>query len=154
MMKFGDKWSKRWAYEPTYVKILEEIPELLSKHARPSNTNVYPTWEDFQTAFLAQGGVLEAHPPSDSVTSLTVSVLIEPDQNYKILSSGDHIHAESPYSLMGFSFPQTSVDPSILNNECQKIINACKQRNIIGYLDIDFVTFIDSKTVSLAYKFK
>lgn len=121
----------------------------MNKYAKPANTVVYPTWDDFQTAFLSQGGVLEAHPPSDSVTSLTVSVLIEPDQSYRILSSGDHIHAESPYSCWGLSFPQTSVDPALLNVECNKVINACKQRNIIGYLDIDFITFIDSKTVSL-----
>ncbi len=139
--------------EPTYVKILEEIPDVLNKYGVPANLEAYPSWEQFQNAFLAQGGVLEAHPPSDSVTSLTVSVLIEPDQSYKILSSGDHIHADSQYSCWGYSFPQTSVDPDVLNASCTKIINACRQRNIIGYLDIDFVTFIDSKTVIIILVF-
>ena len=41
--------------EPTYVKILEEIPEVLNKHGKPANTKVYETWEAFQNAFLAQG---------------------------------------------------------------------------------------------------
>ena len=104
MTKFGDKWGKRWAYEPTYVKILEEIPDLLNNYAKVANTTAYGTWDIFLRAFLSQGGVLEAHPPSDSVTSVTVSILIEPDLNVKILSSGDHIHAESQYSCWGITF--------------------------------------------------
>lgn len=101
MTKFGDKWGKRWAYEPTYVKILEEIPGLLSNHAKVVNTGAYKTWDIFLKAFLSQGGILEAHPPSDNVTSVTVSILIEPDLNIKIISSGDHVHAESQYSCWG-----------------------------------------------------
>ena len=80
---------------------------------------------------------------------MTVSVLIEPDQSHKIILSGDHIHAESQYSCWGLSFPQTSIDPKVLNESCQKVIEACKQRKIVGYLDIDFVTFIDLQTVIL-----
>lgn len=98
---------------------------------------------------ISLGGILEAHPPSDSVTSLTVSLLIEPDLSVKILSSGDHIHANSMYSCWGVTFPQTSVEPKLLNETCMRIANACKQRNIMGYIDVDFVTFIDPKTVRL-----
>lgn len=92
------------------------------------------------------GGVLEAHPPSDSVTSLTVSMLIEPDR-MRIISSGDHIHAQSPYCCWGLTFPQTSVEPNLLNTTCTRIADACRQRAIMGYIDVDFVTFIDPKTV-------
>ena len=113
------------------------------------NNHLFPDWETFLTVFIAQGGVFEAHPPSDSVTALTVSILIEPDQTAHIISSGDHIHSDSEYSCWGLSFPQTSVDPVVLNAECSKIISACKERKIIGYIDIDFVTFIDAKSVSI-----
>lgn len=129
------------------MKILSEIPDLLSKYATPANKKAYPTWDAYEKAFLAQGGVIEAYPPSDNVTALTVSVLIEPDSKVKILSSGDHIHAESPYSCWGISFPQSSVDTKQLNQAVEQIAEACKQRNIVGYFDIDFVTYIDARTV-------
>jgi hypothetical protein len=126
---------------------LEEIPDLLDRHAVPANKLAYPDWNTFLMAFLARGGVLEAHPPSDSVTCLTVSLLIEPSLNVNIVASSDHIHAESAYSCWGYTFPQTSVDSKQLNATCLKIAEACKQRNIFGYVDIDFITFIDAKTV-------
>lgn len=44
--------------------------------------------------------------------------------------------------------PQSSVEPDVLNAACKKVAEACKSRGIIGYLSVDFVTFIDSKTVS------
>ncbi len=128
------------------MKILEELPGILEQHAIPVNRQLFPDWQTFLIVFLAQGGVFEAHPPSDSVTALTVSILIEPDMSAHILSSGDHVHAESEYSCWGISFPQTSVDPLVLNDECSKVIQACKERKIFGYIDIDFVTFIDAKT--------
>lgn len=134
--------------EAIFGKILEELPDLLAKHAKLVNNQLFPEWETFLSVFTVQGGIFEAHPPSDSLTALTVSILIEPDMSARILSSGDHIHAFSEYSCWGLSFPQTSVDPIVLNEECAKIITACKERKIIGYIDIDFVTFIDVKTVS------
>lgn len=144
--RYGVKWTKKWAQEATYVKILSEIPDCLERHAIPVNRKIYPTWDVFEKAFLGQGGVIEACPPSDNVTALTVSILIEPDSNIRILTSGDHIHAESQYSCWGLSFPQSSVEPKLLNETCIKIANACIQRNIRGYFDVDFVTYIDAET--------
>jgi IQ domain-containing protein H len=126
---------------------LEEIPDILNKYAQPINVDTYINWSTYLNAFLSLGGIFEAHPPSDSVTALTVSMLIQPDMNIKILCSGDHVHAESYYSCAGYSMPQSSVEPSFLNDTCFKVAEACTQRNIYGYVDVDFVTFIDLKTV-------
>lgn len=49
--------------------------------------------------------------------------------------------------------PQSSVEPDVLNAACKKVAEACKSRGIIGYLSVDFVTFIDSKTVSNSLHF-
>jgi len=94
------------------------------------------------------GGIIEASPPSDSITTLTVDILIEPNGNTSIISCGDQIHADSPYSCWGVSVPQSSVEPLTLNKACFRIADACKSRGIMGYFAVDFVTFIDPTTVS------
>ena len=43
--------------------------------------------------------------------------------------------------------PQTSVDPSVLCTAAEAVSDACKLRGIVGYFSIDFVTFIDPKSV-------
>lgn len=75
-------------------------------------------------------------------------MLIEPTGRANVLCMGDQIHAETPFSCWGVSMPQSSVEPDVLNAACKKVAEACKSRGIIGYLSVDFVTFIDSKTVS------
>lgn len=110
------------------------------------NQSQFSDWESYLKIFLSQGGIIEAYPPSDSVTSLTVSLCIEPDGRHSIICSGDHLHAESQFSCWGLSFPQSSVESSELNTYCAQIAEHCRQRNIYGYLDVDFVTFIDAKT--------
>jgi hypothetical protein len=110
------------------------------------NKTQFNNWQSYLKIFLAQGGIIEAYPPSDSVTSITVCLSIEPDGHHSIICSGDHLHAESQFSCWGLSFPQSSVEPSEINLYCSQIVEQCKQRNIYGYIDIDFVTFIDAKT--------
>ena len=43
--RYGAKWSKKWAQEPAYRKILAELPEIIANHSIPINTDVYPTWQ-------------------------------------------------------------------------------------------------------------
>lgn len=105
-------------------------------------------WSINYFLYWITGGVIEATPPSDSITSLTVDMLIEPTGRANVLCMGDQIHAETPFSCWGVSMPQSSVEPDVLNAACKKVAEACKSRGIIGYLSVDFVTFIDSKTVS------
>ena len=92
--------------------------------------------------------MIEACPPSDSITTLTVDMLIEPNGKTSMISCGDQIHAESQFSCWGVSVPQSSVEPEVLNKACSRIAESCKSRGIMGYFCVDFVTFIDPKSVS------
>lgn len=53
--RYGEKWSKRWAHEPTLIRILAEVPEIMAHHAFPVNGELYPTWDRFLQDFLKRG---------------------------------------------------------------------------------------------------
>lgn len=124
-----------------------ELPNVLTEHTVYVNTNVFNCWSSYLKVFLSQGGIIEAYPPEDSVTTTTTMCLsIAPNGDYSIICSGDQIHAHSQFSCWGLVFPQTSIDATQLNHYCSLIVEQCKQRNIYGYIDIDFLSFIDPKT--------
>ncbi|CAF0922786.1 unnamed protein product [Adineta steineri] len=138
--------SNKLIQNDLYAKLLSELPDILDKHTIYVNKAQFNSWQSYLKVFLSQGGIIEAYPPSDSITSITICLSIEPNGQYSLLCSGDQLHAESQFSCWGLAFPQSSVDPKELNNYCLLIAEQCQQRHIYGYVDIDFITFIDGKT--------
>ncbi len=91
----------------------------------------------------SKGGVIEAFPPSESVTCLTVDLLVEPGGDVSMLSCGDHLRGPSGLEVVGCTVPQTSICPDVLHSICSRVGQACQQRSIMGHISLDLVTFLD-----------
>lgn len=59
------------------------------------------------------GGSIEASPPSDSVTGITVDIFLDPVGGHRLLSSWDQIYC-GPYQVWGGTIPQTSINPKTI----------------------------------------
>ncbi|KAM4040062.1 IQ domain-containing protein H isoform 2-T2 [Anomaloglossus baeobatrachus] len=143
----AETWKQKWAQEKALQRIAQELPQVLEHYAQPVNRRHYPTWDKFLQVLLSQGGVIEAFPPSESITCLTIDLLINPDGEIQMLSCGDQIHSSSPLHCAGSSVPQCSVPPDILTSMCHSIGEACKTRGVLGYLSLELVTFIDPQSL-------
>ena len=53
--RYGEKWTKKWAHEPTLIRVSAEIPEIMAHHATPVNSDLYPSWDRFLQDFLKRG---------------------------------------------------------------------------------------------------
>uniref|UniRef100_A0A672YZL3 IQ motif containing H n=1 Tax=Sphaeramia orbicularis TaxID=375764 RepID=A0A672YZL3_9TELE len=141
-------WNKtKWIQESVLNRYLNEIPEWLARYARPAKTLCYPNWACFLKTFLGQGGVVEAYPPSDSITNLTVDLMLEPGGEVTMLSCGDQFHSSCQLDAVGSTVPQTSVCPETLHSICMRVGQACLQRLIIGHVSVDLATFLNRNTM-------
>ncbi|XP_056621616.1 IQ motif-containing protein H isoform X2 [Triplophysa dalaica] len=140
-----EKWRILMAEvrEPVMMKFLQEVPHLLASHACPVNKSCYPTWACFLEHFLKEGGVIEAYPPSASVTCLTVDMLVEPGGDVRLTSCGDQLRGPSVLEVVGCTMPQTSISSDVLHSICIRVARACQQRSILGHLSLDLVTFLE-----------
>ena len=145
-------------------RVIAELPSLLSSEMQFSDPSLFNNWDSFLDAFFLKGtaprkylyvcdvlvnigGVIEAYPPSDSVTSITVNMMIAPNGAISLLCTGDQICPE-PFRVWGVSLPQCSIEHNLLEEICHRIAKACRSRGIIGHFSVDFVTFISPDNVS------
>ncbi|XP_029910592.1 IQ motif-containing protein H [Myripristis murdjan] len=142
-----DLCNSQWVQERIRFRYLDEVPGWLAHHAQPAKSSCYPNWACFLKTFLRQGGVVEAYPPSDSVTCLTVDLLLEPGGEVTMLSCGDQLHGSCQLETVGSSVPQTSVCPGTLHSICMRVGQVCLQRHIIGHVSLDLATFLNPTTL-------
>lgn len=92
---------------------------------------------------------------STNYTCLSVAMLVEPTGRARLLSSGDHLHLAAPHAnpffRAAFTLPQCSIEAPRLNDACLRIARACFERKIVGYVTVDFVTFLDPRSVRYAH---
>ena len=89
--RYGEKWTKKWAQEYARKRVLSELPSILSCHAHPLDSTLFPSWDEFLAKFVSEGGLIEGTPPSESVTSLSVDLFIEPTGCVSIMSMRDQV---------------------------------------------------------------
>ncbi|XP_068459245.1 IQ motif-containing protein H isoform X2 [Clinocottus analis] len=140
-------WNSKWIQESVLRRFLDEVPEWLAHYAQPVKTLCYPNWACFLKTFLSQGGVVEAYPPSESVTCLTVDLLLEPGGEVTMLSCGDQLQGSCQLEAIGSTVPQTSVHQETLQSICMRVGQACLQRLIVGYVSVDLATFLNCNTM-------
>ncbi|XP_054476032.1 IQ motif-containing protein H [Anoplopoma fimbria] len=146
--RYGSElWNTEWIQESVLLRYLDEVPEWLAHYAQPAKTSCYPTWACFLKTFLRQGGVVEAYPASESVTCLTVDLLLEPGGEVTMLSCGDQLQGSCQLEAIGSTVPQTSVHPETLQSICMRVGQACLQRLIVGYVSVDLATFLNRNTM-------
>ena len=146
--RYGAEWSQKWVQEVATSRITEELPVVLEKHTKMVDSFRFPTWTVFLEEMKKTGGVIQACPPPDSVTAITVNLLMEPDGVGTILSTADQVNPR-PFWKWGVSVPQTSICLSHLTEEVSKVASALQERGVIGHVSVDFVTFISPDTVSV-----
>uniref|UniRef100_A0A3B3VD01 IQ motif containing H n=1 Tax=Poecilia latipinna TaxID=48699 RepID=A0A3B3VD01_9TELE len=145
---FGsDLWHSTWVQETVMMKYLEEIPEWLIYYTILAKSSRFQSWSEFLKIFLRQGGVVEAYPPSENVTYVTVDMLLEPNGEVTILSWGDQLHGCCHLDIVGSIIPKTSVHLETLHSICMRVAHACKQNYIIGYVSVGLATFVDHSTM-------
>uniref|UniRef100_A0A8C5MM00 IQ motif containing H n=1 Tax=Leptobrachium leishanense TaxID=445787 RepID=A0A8C5MM00_9ANUR len=143
-----DVWKQKWAQEKALRRIKGDLPVVLERHTETVDRRRYPTWESFIQALVSSGGIIEAYPPTESITCLTLDLLIQPDGGIDMVSCGDQIHGSSPFECIGTTVPQCSIPPEILTSICNQVGEACRTRGICGYLSLDLLSFIDPQNLN------
>ena len=53
--RYGEKWAKKWAREVVYSKILQEIPQILDRHAIVIDKRRFISWKKFLHEYFSKG---------------------------------------------------------------------------------------------------
>lgn len=136
-------WMDPQKQQAAVNKVLEELVRVLPRKVEIAHSDLFPTWTAYLETFTRVGGVIEAVPPAH-VDSPSVNLLIEPGGNITIHSTHDHIFSPE-YTYVGASFPQVSANNKALVGAATAVAQICKDKGMVGYVSVDFVSFRDSQ---------
>ncbi|VDP76013.1 unnamed protein product, partial [Schistosoma curassoni] len=78
-------------------------------------------------------GVIEACPPIDEWTNLSVVIAILPNKTVRIVASGDQLHSEDKFYTWGETIPMSSVTPLWVNNLSMGLGSLMANKGVVGY---------------------
>ncbi len=139
-------WGRPEVQEGARMRLMDNLRTVLKQKIVLCGEEVYKDWKRFVKTFTRIGGVIEACP-LDVRGSPSANLLIEPNGAISLISTQDQIFS-TPYRYCGCSFPQKSVPHAAIRGAALAICAKLYEKNVIGYVGIDFVTFWDAASNS------
>ena len=130
--------------EETQEELYNYLVNVLPKKAKIAMPAIYPSWKDYLKEFTRVGGVIEACPsaPFNRMQGVKVSFCIYPDGEIKLIGAFDKLESRK-YITTGYLFPQSSLPNMNLQMLAESIGSVLIDKEIIGNVSVDLVSFPD-----------
>eukprot|EP00002_Diphylleia_rotans_P032497 TRINITY_DN6832_c0_g3_i2.p1 TRINITY_DN6832_c0_g3~~TRINITY_DN6832_c0_g3_i2.p1 ORF type:complete len:1023 (+),score=225.37 TRINITY_DN6832_c0_g3_i2:269-3070(+) len=138
-----EEWKQHENKEKVKHELMLSIESVIGEKIQINCPKVYSNWDKYTKMVAKYGAVIEACP-GQVLSSPTVNIIIEPDGAVSVLSTHEQVFSQ-PFFCAGTVFPQTTLPAAALADASVAIGRACFQKNIIGYVGIDFVSLFDEQ---------
>ena len=126
-----------------------QLKNILMKYTSFAYPNLYKNWNEYLKVFLLNKGIIESCPTkglSGIMGKPCIPILIEPNGIIKVLPSYEKINVDNFKNIINTS-PQKCLDENEMNNLGKKIGNILYEKNIVGYISIECITFHNGDTI-------
>jgi len=124
------------------TKVLQELKTCLDRIMVICNPSLYPAWGSFLAYVRRYGAVIDAEPKSIRGYP-SVSLFIDPLGNASVRGTYDLVFDASTYKRVGALYPCTTIPYKALEGASLSIARRLFEREVIGYVTINFVAFND-----------
>ncbi|OQR95004.1 hypothetical protein ACHHYP_00632 [Achlya hypogyna] len=157
-MKNDEYYSQPNVKEGIVRAIVAELTEQFHHLITPCFPDIYPTWHHMRPVVNRFGAVIEAQRracrssgayPAKVLARIRANVFIEPSGGVHITSAQDQIfHSKNKHQSVGAVFPPSAVPFPAIRGASVAIAQTMFASGIIGYASIDYVAFLEVKTVN------
>jgi IQ domain-containing protein H len=139
LRKLGEELS-----EETQEDLYNYLAETLPKKVKIAMGAIYTSWKEYLKEFTRVGGVIEASPAATAtkIQGVKVCFTIEPDGTITLVGAFDKVESRK-YVTSGFMFPQSSLPNMNLQMLAASIGNVLYEKEVIGSVSVDLVSFPD-----------